>query len=58
MGPAMPRLSIAFLGTASIAAAALVIIQMQTVQATSARAAPVAHPISEVEPSGATHLGH
>jgi len=39
----MPRLSIAFLGAASIAAAVLDFIQVQAVETPSARAEPAAH---------------
>ena len=46
----MPRLSIAFLGTASIAAAVLAIIQVQAVETTSARGEPAAHSVSEFAP--------
>jgi hypothetical protein len=53
----MPRLSIAFLGTASIAAAAPAIIQVQAVHSPSVRAEPAAHSVSEVAPSGAAHSG-
>jgi hypothetical protein len=54
----MPRLSIAFLGTASIAAATLAIIQVQAVHSPSVRAEPAAHSVSEVAPSAAAHSGH
>ncbi len=54
----MPRLSIAFLGAASVSAMALAFIQVQAVQTPSVRAEPVAHSVSEVAPSGAAHSGH
>ena len=54
----MPRLSIAFLGAASVAAVALAFIQVQAAQTPSTRAEPAAHAVSEVAPSGAAHSGH
>ena len=54
----MPRLSIAFLGTASAAAVALALIQVQVAATGPAAAEPIAGSIQEAAPSGAIHGGH
>lgn len=54
----MSRLTTAFLGTASAAAVALALIQVQVAPTGPAAAEPIARSVKEVAPSGATHGGH